>query len=686
MQKIVLLASAMIFFGCQQDVESVGAEPVNTQASAALGDWGVELEHRQVETHPGDDFFRHASGRWLDQYELPDDKTRFGAFNALRDLAQERVRDLVAELAATQPAAGTIEQKIGDYYRSYLDVTAIEAQGLAPIQSELDAIAAIEERIALTRMFGQSELVATNSPIRFGIEIDRLNPDRFIAGVSHSGLGLPDRDYYLEESPRFVEIRSQYVTHIGRMLSVVDFPGAELAAADVLALEIKIAEAQWPRAKRRNRDLTYNLQPVAEIITDYPGFAWQEFLAAVGANPSELNIRHPSAIRDLIPLINETPIDSWKAYLTFHLVTGNARLLTQEIDEANFDFYGRTLRGQKTQRERWRRAVSLVSGNESLGDAIGELYVARYFPAESKSQMLSLVANLQAALRNRISALEWMSEETKTQAYLKLEGFRPKIGYPDKWRDFSSVTIDPADLAGNVKRLRGYFYDDTLNRLNQATDKAEWFSTAQTVNAFYNPQFNAITFPAGILQPPFFDPHADPAVNYGAIGAIIGHEMGHGFDDQGSKSDAAGVQRNWWTKEDRQRFEIRAERLAQQYSGYEPIQGTFIDGSFTLGENIGDLGGVNVAYHAYQLSLQGVPAPVIDGLTGEQRFFLAYAQVWRSKMREESLLARLKSDPHSPAEFRVNGVVRNVDAWYEAFEVTPEHDLYLTPQERVAIW
>ena len=681
MQKYALIVAAVILSGCQQGVESAAE-----QSNAALGDWGVELEHRQDDIHPGDDFFRHASGRWLDKYQLPDDQTNFGAFNALRDRAQERVRDLVAELSATQPDTGTIEQKIGDYYRSYLDITAINARGHSPIQTELDAIDAIADVTAVTRMFGHSVLAATRSPIRFGIEIDRLNPDRFIAGVSLSGLGLPDRDYYLEESQRFIDIRHKYVSHIARMLNVVGFMGAEAVAAEVLALETKIAEVQWPRAKRRNRDLTYNLLPVDEVVAEYPAFAWREFLDAVGANSSEINIRHPSAIGAVIPIINETPVNTWKAYLTFHLVSGNANRLTQEIDDANFDFYGRTLRGQETKRERWRRAVSLVSGNQSLGDAVGELYVARYFPAESKSQMLTLVANLQAALKNRISALEWMSEDTKAQAFRKLEGFRTQIGYPDKWRDYTAVAIDPADLAGNVQNLRVYFYEDTLARLTRATDKNEWYATAHTVNAYYNPQFNAITFPAGILAPPFFDPNADPAVNYGAIGAVIGHEMGHGFDDQGSKSDATGVHRNWWTKEDRRRFELRTERLAQQYSSFQPIPDTFIDGNFTLGENIGDLGGINVAYHAYQLSLHGEEAPLLDGLTGDQRFFLAYAQVWRSKMREESLLARLKADPHSPAEFRVNGVVRNVDAWYAAFGVTTEHDLYLAPQDRVSIW
>jgi putative endopeptidase len=399
-----------------------------------------------------------------------------------------------------------------------------------------------------------------------------------------------------------------------------------------------------------------------------------------------LNVRYPSAVQPVVDLVAETDLDTWRAYLTYHLVAGNAFALAAEIDESRFDFYGRTLRGQPEQRERWRRGVSLVGGQNGLGDAIGQVYVQRYFPAESKAMMEALVENLREALRQRIAALDWMTEETKEYAFEKLAAFTPNIGYPNKWRDYGELTIDGGSLMDNVRELRALQRAIALDRLNRPTDREEWFMTPQTVNAYYVAQFNSITFPAGILEPPFFDPAADPAVNYGAIGAVIGHEMGHGFDDQGSKSDARGVQRNWWTDEDRSRFEARAAKLAAQYSAYEPVAGTFIDGEFTLGENIGDLGGLNVAYYAYKLSLDGAEAPVIDGLTGDQRFFLAYSQVWRSKTRDETLVSRLKSDPHSPAEFRVNGVVRNMDAWYEAFDVQPDDALYLPPEERVSIW
>ena len=377
---------------------------------------------------------------------------------------------------------------------------------------------------------------------------------------------------------------------------------------------------------------------------------------------------------------------TWQAYLSYHLITNNAAFLERSIDDANFEFYGKVLRGQPEQRERWRRGVGLVSGRRGLGDAIGQVYVERYFPRESKVMMLELVENLRTALRERIAALDWMGEETKERAFEKLAAFLPKIGYPDSWRDYSSIAIERDDLMGNVRQLRNYYEEDALSRLQLPTDRQEWFTTAQTVNAFYNPQFNAITFPAGILESPFFNAQADPAINYGAIGAVIGHEMGHGFDDQGSKSDGQGIQTNWWTQDDRSRFEARAAVLAEQYSSYEAIPGTFIDGAFTLGENIGDLGGINVAYHAYRLSLNGEEPPVIDGLTGDQRFFLSFAQLWRSKIREETQLVQLKGDPHSPAPFRANGVVRNVDAWYRAFDVGEDAALYLAPEERVSIW
>jgi putative endopeptidase len=634
----------------------------------------------------GDDFFRYSNGAWLDSYDLPPDKSSFGNFYALHEQSQDRVQALIEELAAGAPEKGSIGQKIGDYYASFLDTDTLDALGFEPIAGELLEIMRLSGHSDLPRAFSWVLRAGGMAPIALGIQIDRKNPARFIGAVYASGLGLPERDYYLEDSERFEAIRSAYVAHIEQMLTLVELPDLASRADAVLALETAIARAHWPRADRRDRDLTYNIGSPESLMADYPEFDWAGFFYAAGATPPVVNTVYPSAMPPIIALIEETPLAVWQAYLAYHLVSNNAPYLATAIDDANFEFYGKVLRGQPEQRERWRRAVSLVSGSSGLGDAIGEVYVARYFPAESKAMMLELVENMRAALSERVDGLDWMSEETKDRAQEKLEAFLPKIGYPDEWRDYSAVQIERADLMGNVRALRAFYHDIGLARLREPTDRNEWFSPPQTVNAFYSPQFNAITFPAGILEPPFFNPEADAAVNYGAIGAVIGHEMGHGFDDQGSKSNGAGVQENWWTDEDRARFEARADRLVAQYSGYEAVPGSFVDGRFTLGENIGDLGGLNIAYHAYRASLGDEEAPLIDGLTGDQRFFLAYAQIWRAKTREETMIARLKSGPHSPEQFRVNGVVRNMDAWYEAFDVGEEAALYLPPEERVRIW
>ncbi len=635
---------------------------------------------------PGEDFYQHANGAWLDSYELPEDKTAFGNFYELRDQAQERVQSLIEELAAAQPEPGSVEQKIGDYYASFLDTEALNESGYEPIRAELYRIRAIDSREALAEALGWIQNHGGNNPLALGIQIDRKDPSRFIGALYAAGLGLPERDYYLEDGERFRAIRSEYVTHIARMLALVGAEDLAARAEAVLALETEIAAAHWPRAQRRDRELTYNLSDPESIAGAHPEFDWNAYFRGLGTTPAVINVAYPSATAPILAAIDATPLQVWQAYLTYHLLVGNAPYLTTALDDASFDFYGRVLRGQPEQQERWRRAVNLVSAGNGLGDAIGEVYVERYFPPESRRKMQDLVEHLRTALGERITELEWMSEQTKVRALEKLEAFLPKIGYPDEWRDFSGVEIRRDDLMGNVRALRAYFQVDAIRRLDEPTDRHEWFSPAHTVNAFYNAQFNAITFPAGILEPPFFDPDADPAVNYGAIGAVIGHEMGHGFDDQGSKSDGRGVQVNWWTEEDRSRFEALAAKLVAQYSEYEAVLGTFVDGEFTLGENIGDLGGINIAYHAYRSSLNGGEAPVIDGLTGDQRFFLAYAQLWRSRIREEALLSQLKADPHSPAQYRANGVVRNVDAWYDAFDIGEDAALYLPPEERIRIW
>lgn len=677
---------------------SAQTEVAATEKAAArpeLGSFGVDLSTQKPSVDPGDDFFEFANGSWLDSYELKPDEMRYGAFIQLRYRSEERVKAIIDELASGDARQGSLEQKIGDYFASFMAKETLDQKGISPLQGELDKIASITDADALIDAFGRGGKDETQAPISGYLGIDRKNPDRFVLNIAHSGLGLPDRDYYLEDTERFKQVRAAYEKNIAKLLGFTGLSAEESSAAakSVLALEAAIAEHHWPRAELRNRDKTYNPFTLVELQAQFPSYPWSRHLSAAGIDTASIqtvNVNTPSALEPIAKMIGEVPLETWKHYLAYHLVANHGNLLGDEIDNAVFEFYGKELNGQLEQRERWKRAVNLVSdgggqGN-GLGEALGKIYVERYFPPSAKKKMDELVENLRAAFRERVATLDWMGEETKKEAFAKLESFNPKIGYPSKWRDFSTIEISRDDLLGNYRAVRDYWYQDFLERLSQPTDKDEWFMTPQTVNAYYNSSYNEIVFPAAILQPPFFDPNADPAVNYGAIGAVIGHEMGHGFDDQGSKSDSAGVQRNWWTDEDRKNFEARTKSLIEQYNAYSPLDGESVNGELTLGENIGDLGGLSMAYHAYKISLNGKEAPVIDGLTGDQRFFLAWAQVWRAKNREAFMLRRIKSDPHSPERFRVNGVVRNMDAWYAAFDIKPDADLYLEPEERVAIW
>ncbi|HMT38656.1 MAG TPA: M13 family metallopeptidase, partial [Thermomonas sp.] len=553
----------------------------------------------------------------------------------------------------------------------------------------LARFAAIDGKPALVAAFANSGIDGSDAPLGLGVSTDRKDPDQYLVSLGLGGLGLPDRDYYLNQDARFARIREAYLAHIQRMLGFAGVSGtdAKARAEAILALETALAKPQWDRVKLRDRDKTYNVVSFAELKARYPGYDWDAQLRGQGMPvPERLNIPTPDAVQPVIDVINATPLATWRDYLAFHAIDGNAGFLSREIDDASFAFNGKVLGGQKAQRDDWKRAVQLVGGRGGVGDALGELYVARYFTPEAKAAMDQLVENLRAALRQNIEQLDWMGADTKAEAYRKLASFRPKIGYPSKWRDYGSVAVSPGDLFGNVVAVRAYNRADQNRRIGQKTDREEWGMTPQTVNAYYNATFNEIVFPAAILQPPFFDLNADPAVNYGAIGAVIGHEMGHGFDDQGSKSDARGIQRNWWTAEDRARFEQRTKALGAQYDAYCPLPGQCVNGALTMGENIGDLGGVSMAYTAYQLSLKGKPAPVIDGLTGDQRFFLSWAQVWKAKYRDESLLTMLKTDPHSPAMYRANGPLRNFDAWYQAWGVKPGDAMYVAPEQRVRIW
>ena len=670
------------------DVAAASAErTIATDAKPELGDFGVDLSQQDPNTKPGDDFFRFANGKWLDEFELPADRSNYGSFSVLGDRSDERVNTIIEELSAAEPAADTIEQKISDYYLSYMNTEVLDERGIGPLREKLAQLSAIDSRAALIEALGRSQLDATASPFGWYVGADRRDPDRHQLVLSLGGIGLPDRDYYLLDTEQYVSVRSEYVAHIERMLGFAGIENAAEKAQAVLALETAFAENLWPRADRRNRDLTFNPMTYTEFKAAYPNMDWDAYWAAAGISEIEdLNVSYPTAMAPIIALLDSVAVEDWVSYMSYQHISNLASVLSQEIDNENFHFYSTVLNGVPEQRQRWERGVERVGSLNSLGEAVGQIYVQKHFPEAAKQQMQGLVENLRTALANSIASLDWMGEETKNEARLKLESFRPKIAYPDEWRDLSAIEISRDDLFANARSVREFNYADEISRLGKPTNREEWGMTPQTVNAYYNSSFNEIVFPAGILQPPFFDPAADMAVNYGGIGAVIGHEMGHGFDDQGSKSDSLGVQRNWWTDDDRANFEKLTTALAAQYDQFEPVPGYFVDGNFTLGENIGDVGGLSLAYRAYKLSLGGEEAPVIDGLTGDQRFFLSWAQVWQRKYREDALIQRLTSDPHSPSEFRVNGVVRNFDEWYEAFDVQPEDALYLAPEDRVRIW
>ncbi len=654
-----------------------------TGPKAEIGRFGLDLTAGKPQVRPGDDFNVYASGNWFDHFKIPADRASFGAFNELDELSKKRVREIIETAAAAHSAAGTPAQRIGDYYAAYLDQAAIEANGMAPVQDELQRISAARSKKDIATLFGRSGFASL-----FDVDLppDLLNPDRYSVVISQARLGLPDRDYYLKDDPKLADIREKYTAYIERMLQLGGIPDPHAKARAIMAFETQVAQRQWSIEKRRDVKATYNPRTKSQLVSYAPGFPWQSFLDAleIGAR-RDLILGEIDAIKQLSELFERTPLPTLRAYLTFHYLSDHASYLPKRLDEARFDFYGRTLRGQPEQRERWKRAVDEV--NDSLGEQVGQLYVAKYFPAESKAKMQELVANLRASLSERIDRLDWMTPGTKQRAHDKLATFIPKIGYPDQWKDYSGLEVKRDDLIGNVRRAAVWHWRYQVARLDKPVDRGEWQMTPQEINAYYNPLNNEIVFPAAILQPPFFDPKADAAVNYGGIGAVIGHEIGHGFDDQGRMFGPDGsMKEDWWTAQDAAEFTKRVQRLIAQFSAYEALPGLHVNGASTVGENIGDLGGLNMAYHAYQLSLKGQPAPVIDGLTGDQRFFLSWAQIWRTQYREGALREIVMSDVHSPAQFRVNGPLPNIDAWYKAFDVQPTDKLYIKPADRVSIW
>ena len=654
---------------------------------------GIDLSHVETSVRPQDDLFGHVNGRWLAEYQMPGDRATDGAFRTLYDRAEEQVRELIMQAAAAAAPPGTDEQRIGDLYASFLDADAVEHRGVQPLLTELAAIAAAADPTALAAVIGVLQRTGVGGGVGLYIDTDSKNSSRYLVHVSQSGLGLPDESYYRDE--QHASILGAYPGHIAAMFALV-FGGTadEYAerAGRIVALETKIAAAHWDVVKRRDADLTYNLRRFADLAAEAPGFNWAGWIAALGTDPetvAELVVRQPDYLTAFAALWSGVDLADWKDWARWRLIHARAALLTEALVEEDFNFYGRTLSGTEQIRERWKRAVSLVEG--LMGDAVGRLYVERHFPPDAKARMDVLVANLREAYRVSINDLDWMTPDTRQRALAKLDKFTAKIGYPAKWRDYSALVIDRDDLYGNVIRGTEVAFDREMAKLGGPVDRDEWFMTPQTVNAYYNPGMNEIVFPAAILQPPFFDAEADDAANYGGIGAVIGHEIGHGFDDQGAKYDGDGNLVDWWTDQDRTEFGSRTKKLIEQYDAYVPrdLQGrgdAHVNGAFTVGENIGDLGGLSIALLAYRLSLGDKEAPVIDGLTGVQRVLFGWAQVWRTKSREAEAVRRLATDPHSPPEFRCNGVIRNIDAFYDAFDVSADDALYLEPQQRVRIW
>ena len=650
-----------------------------------IGSFGFDVAGMDRTTRAGDDFVTHTSGTYLKTLEIPADKTSFGMFTKLRDLSQERTRTIIEKAAASGGAPGSEAQKVGDFYASFMDEAAIEAKGIAPIKPELDKIAAIADKTQLAAMFGRFSRIGVSTPIGVGVGPDRKNPDAFQVGASQGGLGLPDRDYYLDmANPKFAEARAKYQAYVATLLGLSGFADAGARATAIIALETKIAATHWTRVERRQAEKTYNPVARADLDRAYPGVDWGQLLTNAGLEGQPaINMSTPSALQGAGKLIDSEPLAVWRDYLAFQLLRDVAPVLPKAFVDANFDMYSKTLGGQPAQTPRWKRGVDTTTA--VLGEALGKLYVADYFPPDAKAKADELVKNIIAAMDARLANLAWMDPSTRTAARAKLAAFKPKIGYPDKWLDYSALEIRKGDAIGNMARATEFQYARQVAKLGKPVDRSEWFMTPMTVNAYANPVWNEIVFPAAILQAPFFDAKADPAVNYGGIGAVIGHEITHHFDDQGRKYDKTGKLADWWTPQDVERFKVMTDKVVAQYGAYEPLPGKKINGELTLGENMADLAGINIAFDAWTLSLNGKKAKAIDGWTGEQRFFLGFSQVWRQKYRDAILLQQLTTDPHSPGNFRPY-VVRNLDAWYAAFDVKPGEKYYLGPAERLKVW
>ena len=680
---IVATALTLMLAACGQDsTPSQTTEVADTQVKKHSG---LLLENMNTQVRPGDDFNAYVNGTWIDSNEIPADRASNSVGLIVHEQATANVKTIIEEAAEGDFAKGTDEQKVGALYASYMDMETRNKLGVTPLESEFSKIQALENHEQLAAYFAEANKIGVDLPFALAQYVDFKDPTTYMMYTWQAGLGLPDREYYFTESERAGEIRSAYVAHVEKMFAKAGIAGGEDAAKMIMALETRMAAEHMKKEKTRDMVALYNKIPLDELPELMPDFAWDAYLSSAAiADIDGLVVTQLDHMRALNDIIRDTSMDDWKTYLTWKVLDANAGLLNEELDQQNFEFYSKTLRGVEEQLPRWKRAVGNVNNN--LGEVVGKVYVARHFPPQAKEQMLELVNNLIKAYDISIRELDWMGDETKTQALDKLSKFTPKIGYPDNWEDYSRLDIEEDDLVGNMQRSALFVYEKNLARQGGPVDKSEWAMTPQTVNAYYNPPLNEIVFPAAILQPPFFDLNADDAVNYGSIGAVIGHEIGHGFDDSGSTFDGDGVLRNWWTDEDKAEFEKRTARLIDQYSGFKPFDDLNVNGEFTLGENIGDLGGLSIALLAYKLSLDGKEAPVMDGFTGEQRVFIGYAQGWLGKSRDEALREQVATDPHSPRQYRVNGAVRNIPEFYEAFNVVATDALYLAPEDRVKIW
>ena len=650
-------------------------------APSPFGTWGFDLTGRDTTVKPGDDFNEYANGTYLRTTEIPADKARFGPFDVLYENAQAQLKAII-EASAANPANANA-QKVGALYASFMDEARVNQLAATPLAADLAAVKAVTDHAGMARLMGQSHEGFGAS--LFGLDVfeDLQKPDMNSAYLGQGGLGLPDRDYYLK--PDFAAQREAYLAYLTRTLTAIGWTDPAKSAADILAFETKVAEKHWTTVERRQIDKLYNPAKAADLPTLAPGVDWAAFLSGAKVTDVEtLVLMENTAIPGIAQVFADTPIETLKAWQAFNVVDQASPYLSQAFVDSRFEFRGKTLRGQPENRPRWNRGVALVDGQ--LGEVLAQEYVRLHFPASSKAQMEALVGNIRDAMTERLKHVDWMSEPTREQALYKMSKFGVKIGYPDKWRSYDGLELKPDDLYGNVERSAAFEWDYKRGKIGKPVDPLEWGMTPQTVNAYYNPPRNEIVFPAAILQAPFFDPNADPAVNYGGIGAVIGHEITHGFDDQGRKSDGDGVLRDWWTPEDAARFEERAKVLGAIYDKLEPIPGVHVNGELTMGENIADLGGLLLALDAYHKSLNGQPAPVIDGLTGDQRVFLGWAQVWREKSREAALKEQLTTDPHSPGPVRAATSPRNIDAWYAAFGVSPDQKEYIAPDARARIW